>query len=563
MKYTRYFLYGALLVVCLSLWNAWQREYPPAPAPAVTAAALSIPSAVAQQPHPAVLSGSVKPSALPFPKKGKIIHIKTDVLNVDINTLGGNIVKVTLPKYPQKLHSDKPYLLLNVNPNTFYVVQSGFSTANDKDIQQLDYRVVLDSAVKPQNDTSQSAVILKAKNKEGLSVTKTFTFKPNSYAVGIAYTLHNPTSKTWQGSYTMRLMRMNIPPLKKGFLHMGSFFGAAIWSPEEKYKSFAFKKLAENPIQKNIKSGWAAIVQHYFVSAWRPDLANTYHYYSQANPNGIYTIGLTDPSVTVQPNQSISKTVKFYAGPKLAKRLNNFAPHLSLAIHYGILWPIAIPILELMKFIFGFIGNWGWSIIIVTIIIKVLFYKLSETTYKSMAASRKLQPKIKQLKERYGSDKQGMSKALMELYKKEKANPLMGCLPTLIQIPVFIALYYVLLESVELRQAPFIFWIHDLSVKDPYYVLPILMGITYYFIQKLSPTSPDPTQAKVMALLPVIMTVFFLWFPAGLVLYWVVNNLLSLLQQWYITQKYEHGGYQTSKVKSSGQKKRSYGKRKR
>ena len=292
--------------------------------------------------------------------------------------------------------------------------------------------------------------------------------------------------------------------------------------------------MAEDNLSLNTKGGWVVMQQHYFLSAWVPNEQQINHYYTSVSPNDVYTIGFLGPQLNVAAGDKLVTKTKFYAGPQLTDRLHSIAPNLDLTVDYGWLWFISMGIFWLMKKIHLVIGNWGWSIILVTICIKAVFYKLSATSYRSMAKMRKLTPKIQALKQRFGDDKQKMSQETMKLYKKEKVNPFGGCLPILIQIPFFIALYYVLIESVELRQAPFIFWIHDLSIKDPFYVLPLLMGISMLIQQKLSPPPPDPMQAKMMMLLPIVFTVFFLNFPAGLVLYWVCNNTLSILQQWYV-----------------------------
>jgi len=371
-----------------------------------------------------------------------------------------------------------------------------------------------------------------------LAVTKTFTFKPNRYDVVVDYQVSNQSNKAWAGNYYMQFTRSGVPPEKKGRFVVSSFFGVALSSPEKSYEKHKFSKLSEAPINKNIKDGWLAMVQHYFLGAWVPNHDTDYHYYSQAGGDNIFKAGMIGPTINLQPNQSHAFQSNFYAGPKITKRLDKLSPHLWLTIDYGWLWFISLILFYVMDFVYKIIGNWGWSIIAVTILIKLAFYHLSSKSYKSMAGVSRLQPKIAALKERYGDDKQGMTKAMMELYRKEKINPLGGCLPILVQIPVFIALYWVLLESVQLRQAPFIFWIHDLSIKDPFYILPILMGLSMFVQQKLNPPPPDPTQAKVMMLLPVFMTVVFINFPAGLVLYWIVNNVLSIAQQWYIKEKY-------------------------
>lgn len=535
MNYIRYFLYGALVVVCLMLWNAWQQDHQGTTQtkPVIAASQQTIPTQTQLPTIKAIKKTSISK---------KIIKAKTDVLDVEIDTLGGNIVKASLPKYPKELKSKDEFLLLNYNPNTLYTSQSGLLSLGQKQHKPLRYRVARNNYVLGK-DQKQLIVTLNATNPQGIRITKTYTFIPGKYNVLVNLKATNNTRRVWNGSYYAQFIRTDAPPSKKGTFRMRSFFGVAISSKDSPYQKNYFKKLGEKPIDQTIKGGWLAMVQHYFIGAWIPDKNFVYHYYSNVNDDGTYTAGLVGPAVAINPGTSVDFKASFYAGPKIAKRLNALAPFLAKTVDYGFLWFIAILLFKVMKLFYDILGNWGWAIIAVTILIKLIFYKLSSSSYRSMAAMRKLQPKLARLKEQYAGNKQAYSKAMMELYRKEKVNPLGGCLPILIQIPVFFALYWVLLESVELRHAPFIFWIHDLSVKDPYYVLPILMGISMYVQQKLSPMSPDPTQAKMMMFLPLVMTVFFLQFPAGLVLYWLVNNVVSVLQQWYIMRKYERGGF--------------------
>jgi YidC/Oxa1 family membrane protein insertase len=293
----------------------------------------------------------------------------------------------------------------------------------------------------------------------------------------------------------------------------------------------------EQNLNVSITGGWAAMLEHYFLSAWVPANTEMFNYYSHVTDGDMYTLGMLSAPLTLQPGATTIVGAKLYTGPEIMDRLKAVAPNLDLTIDYGFLWFISIAIFWLMKQIYQIVGNWGWSIVLVTVIIKLAFYHLSAKSYRSMAAMRKLQPRLQMLKERYGDDKQKLTQTTMELYKAEKINPLGGCLPVLVQIPVFIALYWVLIESVELRQAPFILWIHDLSAKDPYFILPIIMGITMFIQQHLNPPPADPVQAKMMKFLPIFFTFLFINFPAGLVLYWIVNNSISILQQWYITKK--------------------------
>jgi YidC/Oxa1 family membrane protein insertase len=373
-----------------------------------------------------------------------------------------------------------------------------------------------------------------------------YHFTPGSYDIGVVHEINNKSAQPWVGHSYVRLER--TPPEKSsGLAMMPTYTGAVFYSPDKKYEKINFDKIDDarkdgksyfDAIDREFSGGWIAFIEHYFVAAFIPPKDDVFKYFTQKpSPNGKrYWIGMMSGQKTVQPGEKAQTSLQLYAGPKIQKDLAVIAPGLELSVDYGWLTFLSKPIFWLMGVIHGFIGNWGWSIILLTLTIKLAFYKLSETSYKSMARMKKLAPRMQQINERYADDRQRKGQAMMELYKQEKVNPLGGCLPILIQIPVFIALYYVLLESVELRQAPWIGWITDLSIKDPYFVLPIIMGISMFAQQKLNPTPPDPIQAKMMMILPIVFTFMFLFFPSGLVLYWVVNNLLSITQQWYITK---------------------------
>ncbi|WP_082878622.1 membrane protein insertase YidC, partial [Oleiphilus sp. HI0067] len=331
-----------------------------------------------------------------------------------------------------------------------------------------------------------------------------------------------------------------VDPSQQNSLGMQSYLGMVLSSAEEPYEKIDFEDMLESPVNQQIQGGWIAFIQHYFISAWIPDSEVVQTYQTRVK-NGRYLMGYISPATVVAPGEKASVGGQLYLGPKIIDRLEATAKNLDLTVDYGWLFFVAYPLFLLLDFLHGLVMNWGVAIILVTVVVKVLFFKLSAASYRSMANMRRVAPKLQQLKEQYGDDRQKMSQAMMDLYRKESINPLGGCLPILVQMPVFIALYWVLMESVQLRHAPFFLWIEDLSVQDPFFVLPILMGISMFIQMQLNPTPPDPMQAKIMKIMPVMMTVFFLWFPSGLVLYWLVNNILSIAQQWYITRQIENG----------------------
>jgi len=548
----RFFLIIALALVGFLLYNHWQVEHPAKTTMMTADNAAEIAKKKTEEEIPEItMSANKKPAEAS--KNAGIpdqtvtttgIKVSTDVLELTIDPNGGDIVELGLPAYVEsKEHTNKHFILFDQSPTRYYIAQSGLAGEGGPDIRgvgRAKYEFAKSSY--QMNDNEDRLVVdLSAKTKDGVEITKRFVFLRGSYVINVEYLIANQSNHDFKANFYARLKRKPGEEKSSGFFGMGvqTFTGAAINTKETPYKKFTFKEMGEKPFTKEVENGWAAMVEQYFVSAWIPAPGITYSYQTQHLNDGSYAVGLVAPTTVVPPKGEDSIQVKLYAGPEITDRLEQIAPGLELTADYGILWPICQPIFWLLKLIHSFVNNWGWSIVIITIIIKLLFYKLSATSYKSMGRMRKLQPKIEALKQRHGEDKQKFSQSVMELYKKEKINPLGGCLPILIQIPVFIALYYVLLGSVELRQAPFILWITDLSSKDPYYVLPVLMGLSMFFQQKLNPAPPDPIQAKVMMFMPIIFTVMFLNFPSGLVLYWLVNNLLSILQQWVITRRIE------------------------
>ena len=475
----------------------------------------------------------------------QLVHVVTDTLDVLIDTHGGDIVKVALLKHDAEINGDQPYILLNRNDNFTYIAQSGLVGPDDSGTDSADgtrpvYTTNSSEYVLAENE-GEIAVDL-AFEKNGISYIKRFLFTRGDNLIKLTYLIDNKSQSNIQVQLFGQIKRDSQEPIistESGF-GLQPFLGAATTTPDSNYEKVEFKDLAKERETFSMQGGWVAMVQHYFLSVWVPnqDQQNTFTLRKKNNED-LYLLSFTGPPVFVSAGSQSSISADFYAGPKHIDRLEQIAEHLDLTIDFGILWWIAKPLFNFLKWINSFIGNWGWSIIILTIIIKAVFFKLSATSYRSMAKMRKVAPKMQSIKERCGDDRQKMSQEMMKLYKTEKVNPMGGCLPILVQMPVFIALYWVILESVEMRHAPFILWIEDLSVKDPYFILPIFMGVSMYIQQKLNPTPPDPTQAKVMQWLPVIFTFMFLWFPSGLVLYWSVNNTLSILQQYVITKQIE------------------------
>jgi len=534
---TRLFLAIVLGVLSGYLFNAWFIEHPSGeslPSSSATAIRLSdVPKTNA--PIAERIENSTQHLLIP---SERLIEVNTDVYHLWIDKKGGNIVKAQLKKYPQTMQTPlEGYRLLDYTKERYYVAQSGL--IHPKGPDNAHQQAIYNSTQSVYNLESNQKILtvdLSWKNEDGVDIVKSFVFHPNSYLIDVRYTVKNPSAQAWQAKLYGQLKREYKGASSSRILGIQMYQGGAVFTPEKPFKKISFEKMNESVFSQNIKGGWTAFLEHYFLSSWLPDQNTNNQYYTKAYANNQYAIGtLTD--FNVAPGQTGSIKGQFFIGPELTDVLKSIHSGLNLTVDYGILWPISQVLFVVLKQIYQWVGNWGAAIILLTVLIKILFYKLSATSYRSMANMRSVQPQLEAIKARCGDDKQKMSQEVMALYRKEKINPLGGCLPILIQIPVFIAFYYVLLESVELRQAPFIGWIHDLSSKDPYYILPLLMGFTMFLQQKLNPTPTDPVQAKVMLFMPVMLTALFLSFPAGLVLYWVVNNILSMLQQsWMMHQ---------------------------
>ena len=554
MASPRLFLLVSLVFVSLLLWERWNEwNRPPAPvettsAPPMQATHGEVVQAPAGQQEDLPLAGESDAMPIaqdsPDPASGAVagITVETDLFLIEIGLRGGDVRRVDLSQIPVDIDQDVPLRLID-NRKDVYLVQTGVLHDRLPDVadssQLAPSHHALYSARREHYALPEGRDLLRVPlmwRSNNIEVEKVFIFRRGSYLVEIEHTIHNRGARAWVGRQYAQLRRS--PPSESGSPLIYTFTGAAYY--DGKYNKMDFEEMAEEPLAESIVGGWAAMLEHYFVSALIPaDDAQSDYYTKALRKLGRdeYIIGLRSAPVRVAPGTAERFSLHLYSGPKLQNDLKRITPGLELTADYGILTVISKPLFWLLDKIYSVLGNWGWAIIVLTLMIKLVFYKLSETSYRSMARMRKFQPRLMTLRDRYKEDRQRLSQEMMKLYRQEKINPLGGCLPILVQIPVFIALYWVLLESVELRQAPFILWIHDLSVRDPYFVLPLLMGVTMLVQYKLNPTPPDPIQAKIMMVLPIVFTFFFAFFPSGLVLYWFVNNLLSITQQWVITRK--------------------------
>ena len=468
-------------------------------------------------------------------------NLSTDALDLVVSADGGDVVSASLPKFPVRLDTpDQPFRLLENNNLRRYVAQSGLIGPDGIDASGNRARYA-SQGVTNNGDGSHTLTLAWTGNDSlGMQVYKRFTAHDDRYDVDVSFDIRNGGSSVASVTSFAQLKRDNTqaPDGNTGF-GVSPYLGAALTQPEERYTKLSFSDLSDEPFSKRLPAGWVAILQHYFVSAWIPSQQTSHDYFASQLSNGDNVIGYKNQNVNIAPGSAATITQTLYVGPKDQVALAALAENLDLVIDYGWLWWLAQPLFWLLTLIQQFVINWGLAIIALTIVIKLIFFRLSAASYKSMAKMRTVQPKIQSIRDQYADDKAKQQQAMMELWKKEKINPMGGCLPMLIQMPVFIALYWVLLESVELRHAPFILWIEDLSAMDPYFVLPILMGISMWLMQRLNPAPPDPMQAKIMMYMPIAFTFLMMWFPAGLVLYWLCNNLLSFAQQYVVTRQIE------------------------
>jgi YidC/Oxa1 family membrane protein insertase len=545
MDNTRTVLIFALLLVLTLIWQAWEKDYgrlrpatvdAPASAPASVPALPAESSSAATVPSANATSVPDTPSTAAAASAGQV-EVETDALKVVLDLRGGELSRVQLKRYPESVDTPNvPLTLMDNSTALTFVVQGGILSSVAGPTHENTYASA-QGRYELGADANELTVPLTWRSADGsLEVTKTYVFRRGAHVFDTRYEIRNNGATPWTGRVYAQLLRRADKPKKS---MMPTYTGTAISSPEKRYEKIPFTNLAKTPIDRDITEGWAAIMQHYFVAAIVPPAAEPFHYYSKALDGDRYIIGMYGPDATVAPGETREVTLVNYAGPKDQAVLEKLAPGLDLTVDYGALWFLAKPMFWLMQKLHGWTGNWGIAIILLTLTVKALLFRLAAASYRSMAHMKRVAPRMTALRERYANDRQRLNQAMMELYKTEKINPLGGCLPVLLQIPVFLALYWVLLESVELRQAPFFGWIRDLSTYDPLYVLPLLMGASMFVQQRMNPAPPDPIQAKVMQILPIVFTVFFLFFPAGLVLYWLVNNTLSIAQQWYITRKIE------------------------
>lgn len=571
MEIQRALVLTAIAVVTYMMILAWQRDYvqvqPVSDGPVTEQVVADVPAADQAVPDandipvvtaPAAETASSDVAAPAVVDSNRVITVSTDVFQLEIDRLGGDLIRLALPQYP--LHAetpDQPFLLMQRGEARKYVVQSGLVGPNGTDTAsgRPTWQTTQDSYRLDDRDNELN-VDLTLQQEGGVSLVKRYTFERGSYLIRVSHVVRNNGTEPWQGALYGQVRRdaSDDPSAATGgFVPMPTYLGAAYWSSETSYNKLPFKDIKEESMKTAQDGGWIAMIQHYFVTAWVPDRLQNHTYTATwLSASDEYLLRFVSPVATVSPGTERVLYSELYTGPKQQDVLESISPGLNMTVDYGWLWFIAQPIFALLIFLqsgqitlFGNVidigmgvGNWGVAIILLTLVIKLLFFKLSASSYRSMAKMRKVAPEMARIREQYKTDRQKQQMETMKLFQEQKINPLGGCLPVLVQMPVFIALYYTLLESVELRQATFLY-LNDLSVMDPWFILPLLMGASMWFQMKLNPAPADPTQAQVMKWMPVIFTVFMLWMPSGLVLYWLTNNLLSIAQQWVITRKIE------------------------
>ena len=553
MESQRNLLFIGLLVVSFLLWQQWQTDKAPKPQQVATATQQQGDNFV-----PETSSGTTTsdvPAEKAVATSRKLISITSDQLQLQVDPVGGDIVEAKLLNHTVSQDSKEPFTLLTQKPGLTYIAQSGLIGRDGPD-SRAEGRPVYSTtqeAYTLANGANELVVPLTWTNPEGITFTKEFVLKRDHFDVQVQYKVSNSAAKPLELQFYGQLKQtIAVPADQQSHMFMASAYrGAAYSTSEVRYQKETFDTMKETNLNTSTKGGWIGMLQHYFVTAWAGETEGQNHIYSRVVNNGQEAIiGLKEPLATVAPGATVTLGSALWLGPKLQDEMSVVAKHLDLTVDYGYLWFIAQPLFKLLQFLHSLVGNWGMAIILITLVVRGGMYPLTKAQYTSMAKMRMLQPKLTALRERFGDDRQKMSQAMMELYKQEKVNPLGGCFPILIQMPIFIALYWTLMESVELRHAPFTLWLTDLSVKDPFYVLPLLMGATMWWIQKMSPTTvTDPMQQKVMQFMPIIFTFMFLWFPAGLTLYWLVSNIVTIAQQTYIYRQLEKKGLHSREKK--------------
>ncbi|MCB4360039.1 membrane protein insertase YidC [Quatrionicoccus australiensis] len=522
------------------LWENWQKYNQPKPAEAVAANAAA---GAAPTPSAALHAGSVPGAPVVAPAAtvatAETFTITTDLVKATISSVGGDLVELELLKY--KAHEDKEKTFQLFEATHQYAAQSGLTDGLPSH-RSIFKRVAGPSSLAEGSD--ELKVRLEAATTDGIKVAKILTFKRASYSIDVAWEITNGSDKAFAPHAYFQLQRDNVSPAGETKM-VSTFTGPAVYTEADKYQKISFDDIADNKAKfnKTADNGWLAMVQHYFVAALVPKDKTPHEFYMRKmDGSNVFQAGVIVPVAEIAPGAKGETSVTLYAGPQEQSALKQVAAGLDLVVDYGWLTMVAAPIFWALQAIHSLVGNWGWAIVVLTIIIKAIFFPLSAASYKSMAKMKVLTPRLMQLKERFADDKQRLNQEMMKMYQTEKVNPLGGCLPILVQIPVFISLYWVLLGAVEMRDAPWILWIKDLASADPYFILPVIMMASMFLQTKLNPTPPDPIQAKVMMAMPLIFGVMFFWFPAGLVLYWVVNNVLSIAQQWHITRAIDAGG---------------------
>ncbi len=573
-QWARIAILGAMFVVAYLLILAWQKDYghvePKVQQEAVAVSkdvSADLPNgqtatATTDMPQ-ANIATTQQPTDATAPVSQQLISVQTDLYHLWINPKGGDIVRIELLNHDKNKDSDDPFVMLESDAKRTYVAQSGLIGLNGPDSSRSGRPVYefekttysLADAKATQDKDGKAVKVLTVpmvyKTTDGIEIIKTFTFKEGNYPVVVNHKVINRSAGAWQGQMFGQLKRDNSEDPGKsdqGIFTLGTFLGGAWGTPDEHYNKLKFANFSEEKLSVDAKDAWVAMVQHYFVSAWIPgDIkltqgegqAFTAKLESRKSTDDMNIIGFTSPTITVPAGTVAEVDATFYSGPKIQSELKDLAIGLNQTVDYGWLWPIAKLLFLGLQFFHGIVGNWGWSIILLTILVKLILWPLSSKSYRSMAKMRVIAPEMQRMKEEFGEDRMRFSQEMMALYKREQVNPLSGCLPLLLQMPIFLALYWVLMESVELRHAPWLAWIQDLSAMDPWFILPLLMGVTMYIQQSLNPQPADPMQAKVFKFMPIIFTVFMLFFPAGLVLYWICNNSITILQQSLINKAVE------------------------